>query len=123
MEDNPGADIEDDVFEAPSPIEMELHGDSVHAGNPTQVDVDSRHAQQTPPHRHDSEQGILDRSKNIYLLFHFLKMFFISASRICILFFLHTIILFFYFAATPHLYGNISNIDEILGFFLIRHLA
>jgi hypothetical protein len=34
MEDNPGADMEDDVFEAPSPIEMELHGDCVHAENP-----------------------------------------------------------------------------------------
>jgi hypothetical protein len=72
MEDNPGVDMEDGVFEAPSPIEMELHEDGTHAENPAQGDVDSRNAQQTPPRGHYSEQGILDRSKNIYfLLFHF----------------------------------------------------
>jgi hypothetical protein len=35
MEDNPGVDMEDDVFEAPSPIEMELHEDGAHAEHPT----------------------------------------------------------------------------------------
>jgi hypothetical protein len=69
MEDNPGIDMDDDVFEAPSPIEMEVYEDGVHAETPAQGDVDSRNAQQTPPHGHDSEQGILYRSKNICFLY------------------------------------------------------
>jgi hypothetical protein len=40
-----------------------------HDENPAQGDVDSRNAQQTPPHGHDSEQGILNRSKNICFLY------------------------------------------------------
>jgi hypothetical protein len=55
MEDNPGADMDDDVFEAPSPIEMEVYEDGAHDENLAQGDVDSRNAQQTPPHGHDSE--------------------------------------------------------------------
>jgi hypothetical protein len=109
MEDNPGADMEDDIFEAPSPIEMELHEDSVHAENPAQGDADSRNAQQTPPHGHDSEQGILDRSKNICFLYQ---------SQGSVSYFTYTPSFFsFIFAAPPHLSGDISNVDEILGFF------
>jgi hypothetical protein len=63
------ADMDDGVFEAPSPIEMEVYEDGAHAENLAQGDVDSRNAQQTPPHGHDSEQSILDRSKNICFLY------------------------------------------------------
>jgi hypothetical protein len=65
MEDIPGADMDDGVFDAPSPIEMKVYEGGANDENPAQVDVDSRNVQQTPPHGHDSEQGILDRSKNI----------------------------------------------------------
>jgi hypothetical protein len=61
--------MDDGVFEAPSPIEMEVYEDGAHAENLAQGDVDSRNAQQTPPHGHDSEQSILDRSKNICFLY------------------------------------------------------
>jgi hypothetical protein len=60
MEDIPGADLDNSVFDAPSPIEMEVYEDGAHAENPAHGDVDSRNTQQTPPHGHDSEQGILD---------------------------------------------------------------
>jgi hypothetical protein len=69
MEDIPGADMDDGVFDAPSPIEMEVYKGGTHDENLAQGDVDSRNVQQTPPHGHDSEQGIFDRSKNIYFLY------------------------------------------------------
>jgi hypothetical protein len=81
MEDNPGADMEDDVFEAPSPIEMELHEDGAHAKNLAQGDVDSRNAQQTPPHGHDNEHGILDRSKNICFYISLKDMYFVLLTH------------------------------------------
>jgi hypothetical protein len=88
---------------------MELHEDDAHAENPTQGDVDSRNVQQTPPHRHDSEQGILDRSKNICFLYQ---------SQGSVSYFTYTpSFLYFIFAAPPNLSRNISNVDEILGFF------
>jgi hypothetical protein len=69
MKDIPGADTDDGVFDAPSPIEMKVYEGGTHDENPAQGDVDSRYAQQKPPHGHDSEQGILDRSKNICILY------------------------------------------------------
>jgi hypothetical protein len=69
MEDIPGADMDDGVFDAPSPIEMEVYEGGAHDENPAQGDVDSRNAQQTPPHGHDTEQSILDGSKNICFLY------------------------------------------------------
>jgi hypothetical protein len=71
MEDIPGADMDDGVFDAPSPIVMEVYECGAHDENPAQGDVDSRNVQQTPPHGHDSEQGILDTSKNICFLYLF----------------------------------------------------
>jgi hypothetical protein len=73
MEDIPGADMDDGVFDAPSPIEMEVYEGGAHDENHAQGDVDSRNVQQTPPHGHDSEQGIFDRSKNIYIFIFSLK--------------------------------------------------
>jgi hypothetical protein len=78
MQDIPGADTDDGVFDAPSPIEMEVYEGGAHDDNPAQGDVDSRFAQQTPPHGHDSEQGILDRSKNIcFFIFGLKDVYFI----------------------------------------------
>jgi hypothetical protein len=64
--DIPGADMDDGVSDAPSPIEMEVYEGGAHDENAAHVDVDSRNVEQIPPHGHDSEQGIFDRSKNIY---------------------------------------------------------
>jgi hypothetical protein len=95
---------------------MELHGDGVHTENPNQDDDDddNKYIHQTPPHRHDSEQGIFDRSKNIYVIFY--KMFYIIFKN-PFLFLLTYPPIFIQFAAHPHLSGNISNVDDILGYF------
>jgi hypothetical protein len=110
MEDIPGADTDDGVFDAPSPIEMEVYEGGAHDENPAQGDVDSRNVEQTPPHGHDIEHGSFDRSKNIYFLYFSLKdlyfIFIYSPSSSSI-----------YFCSPPHLSGNISNVDEILGLF------
>jgi hypothetical protein len=42
MEDIPGADTDDGVFDAPSPIEIEVYEGGEHNENPAQGDVDSR---------------------------------------------------------------------------------
>jgi hypothetical protein len=49
MEDIQGADTDDGVFDAPSPIEMEVYQGGAHDENPAQGDVDHRNVEQTPP--------------------------------------------------------------------------
>jgi hypothetical protein len=88
---------------------MEVYQGGAHDENPAQGDVDYRNVEQTPPHGHDSEHCSFDRSKNIYFLYFSLKdLYFI---------FIYHLPLLFIFAAPPHLSGNISNVDEILGLF------
>jgi hypothetical protein len=115
MEDIPGADTDDGVFDAPSPIEMEVYEGGAHDENPAQGDVDSRNVEQTPPHGHDSEHGIFDRSKNIYFLYFSLKdlyfIFIYSPSSSSLYF------------CSPHTFlGTFQMLMKFLDF-LIRLLA
>jgi hypothetical protein len=106
--------MDDGVFEAPSPIEMEVYEDSAHAENPAQGDVDSRNAQQTPPHGLGSEQGILDRSKNICYLY---------LSKGSVFYFTYTPSFFSFYLQPVHIFlGTFPMLMKFLDF-LIRLLA
>jgi hypothetical protein len=58
----------------------------------------------------------------IYIYFSFFKKCFYISLRICILFYSHTILLFFYFAALHIFLGTFPTLMKFLDF-LIRHLA